>query len=392
MLRHCLLAATLSCCSLHAHEFVRGSLESTLDDSYVFDKKGRRGRYQAPTRSELERFRSVVQMMISGDYAEAADLAFPLNYNIRIYHDTGTDSDHVVLAEFPNSDRHGGGSFVLRRPDSGPVAPIVFEAPHPEYDSYTKEESVDLYLECQAQALLIAGAHRHNSPDPSPRGPTWTTSDAAHNVDTFFQVFHEEMAMAFPDTTTISLHAMKPRKPQQDVSVSNGTREDLTGSSYSKKLAAILNEVFQDNRRTSKYIALSHQDAGSEAALPGTTNVQGRFSNGSYDPAFVAVESAPQPERFLHVEQSTKFLKKGRHTVPAMAEAFKRLFQPVYAKRAGGLSSRVAQMIGQRQPLKPAAGRSYAEAMPWQLLRWLEGLKKPKNTAAPDDHDILRAE
>jgi hypothetical protein len=83
-----------------------------------------------------------------------------------------------------------------------------------------------------------------------------------------------------------------------DVVISNGTGTEVPGVSLSRQVADKMNDLLSADPR----YAVSHQEPGESPALSGSTNTQGRYSNGSADPCeqpgFVV-----SPERFIHMEQ-----------------------------------------------------------------------------------------
>ena len=281
--------------------------------------------YTPPTVAEVDAFRKVIDDITAGRLDAAAVTAESLNYRTILYHDTDRRVEHVVLVESPpEAARAWRGIFVFSRAPDSRRRGLVFQSPHPLYDLNTKAEATDLYLETSATALVIAGTHRNNSKRASPCDGDYKLSDMAHAEPSFFQAVHEELYFGHPETVAVSVHGMGPKTPPHDVSVSNGTQEDIAGYSLSREIVAEMNRLLAMDPKD-KRLALSHQDAGSGAALPGTTNIQGRFSNGAADPCTQPVASALFPERFIHMEQ-TRAVRDTPAQYAFVVQAYKNLF------------------------------------------------------------------
>ncbi len=304
-------------------EQLAGSLRQYLLD-YPIQRIGT-NRYIPPSADEIDAFRIVVDEIIAGQLESATSIAETLNYRTILFDDTDNDGVHIVLIEFPpDTNRTWRGIYVFNKSPSSRVRKLVFESPHPLSDLNTKAETIDLYIETSAAALIMAGAHKRNLSSLSPCDGTYRISDMAHVSQSFFQAAHEQIYFGYPDTVTISVHGMSPKSPPHDVSVSNGTEEDITGQSLSKDIVDEMNRLIAVNINDQR-IALSHQKAGTNAALPGTTNTQGRFTNGSADPCSVSVSSAIQPERFIHMEQTVAVRETQNHYA-FVIQTFKNLF------------------------------------------------------------------
>ena len=228
-----------------------------------------------------------------------------------------TDGDRFAVIEPANPDDHRGWGRVLANPDG--TRPLVLEAPHAAFGLHTAVEAARLFEGLSARFLLLAGAHRcANNLDSGCDGTTgvclagggdepFRESDDAHATDSQFQIAHETLA-SNPDRIAISLHG-NGRSACGDLFISAGVAE-AQPAIVSDLAAAIPDGAGLE-------VAVEGPDA--ECPLPGTTNVQGRFSNGSDSPCTEPAQSASG--RFLHLEQS---LDLRENHVEALAEALGR--------------------------------------------------------------------
>ncbi|MCC5874763.1 MAG: LamG domain-containing protein [Candidatus Sumerlaeia bacterium] len=262
-------------------------------------------KYTTPTMDELATWRAVVQNVIDGKHVVAAELAQEIGYQVIYFRDTTTTpSQHIVLREVSATPGwHGVYAFRLN-----PVRNLVIESPHPLFDG-TRVQGIDLYLETESLAFMQAGTHRNNHPDESPcdggftSGDKYRVSDMAHVVDSFFQVAHEEIHMNYLQAVCLSVHGMAAATHTSDVIISNGTNQERDfADSLSLQLTAHMNQLLVGD--PGGRFAVSHQEPAANYPLAGTTNKQGRFSNGSPNPCSQNAPSATNPERFIHLEQS----------------------------------------------------------------------------------------
>lgn len=318
-LRKWLLAASLALCSPGSAHVVHmfGALRD-FAANYPIPGKNAEPLYRQPNPLERKLFQKCLHYIYKGDFDTASRLAAAIDYSLMLF-----EGEHVVLAELLRDECTRGyrGLYIIR-----PNAPrqLVIEVPHPIHDSNTRQEGIDIYLQCEATALLMAGCYRYNHPTPLAHRPHRTVSDMAHAPDTLFQTAHEFLFQRLPGSISLSLHGMVAPKNRQDLSISNGTRSRGPEASYSIRLCEAVNHLISldpcDERR-----ALSHQIPDSHAVLAGTQNVQGRYSNGSSDPTRWRVLNAPQPERFLHIEQTPE-IRRSAEDYAILIEAIRSVF------------------------------------------------------------------
>jgi len=131
-----------------------------------------------PTTAESDRFIEALRAAQGGDLDQAKRLAADLDYQVRGVTDAPTGRLLYLFEEQRAEDGswpHGWGLYVVA---AHPARPLMIEVPHPVYDINTPEVGVAAFRHGDAEALLIAGAHRYANADGS--------SDVAHEVDTMF--------------------------------------------------------------------------------------------------------------------------------------------------------------------------------------------------------------
>ncbi len=339
-----LLTACLLSSSLGAYTSVTGDLLATLRAMPILPWTAPY-QYQPPSQEDLNQFRLMAQRAIAEDYDGATEAGAPINYQVVLFRDKASKTDHIILQEqAADADKTWRGYFVLRRPGSAAVAPILFGAPHARADYNSEKAGFDYYIDCKALAIAWASAHRNNRTDTAPVRNSPRISDMGHVVDSYYQVFHEEMLLSFPELFVVSLHTMEKRTPRLDVSVSNGTLEILTGGSRSLRMADELTKIFK--KKKTAFVAKSCQKSVANQILPGITNAQGLLANGSSDPGWRLVYTAPKPERFMHFEQSPQLLVKKEFYIHVIS-AFKLMFPPIVVTRVPVGSRSPAQVVAE---------------------------------------------
>jgi hypothetical protein len=276
-----------------------GDLHAFID-AFPIPGEASPNKYRLPTEPELIAFRTALGHILEGDLQAAADAAVEANYDVVSFNDN-VSADVFALLREKNSNPHWGGLYVI---DLTPERALVVQCPHPIYDG-VRVPSADIFINTQAVALLLAGTHRNNSPvesdcDGELEGSPYRISDMAHAPDSFFQAAHEVIEDHFTRSVSLSFHGMAEDTDPADVVVSNGTGRIFRGNSLSSALAARMNQILAD--AFDPRVAVSHQEPGSDPALSGSNNTQGRFTNGSPDLCHADAPNAVFPERFIHME------------------------------------------------------------------------------------------
>ena len=254
--------------------------------------------FRIPTPGQIAAWRSIVENIFSGKPSDAEkmikQLSFP--YELSLFKDKSTGREYYLLEETVPMQT-GWGLYIF---DPKSTNPLVLEIPHPIFDGNTEFEGIDAYLQTNASAFLLAGAHRRankqdtpcTQPKSSDPAVNYPVSDVAHAVATPFQVVHETLVKVRPATVAVQLHGMTEREICPNAFISNGS---ATVTTNSKRLLSCL---------TKSGVEGQIYDGKTSCPLTALSNVQGRFSNGERsDPCGTGVKSAPEPGAFIHIEQ-----------------------------------------------------------------------------------------
>jgi hypothetical protein len=132
---------------------------------------------------------------------------------------------YLWLCEKP--PRRGWGQILWRCRPEQPIPVRVIEAPHPAFDAHTPELALQIFEECQADVLLVAGSHRLNraqvSADQKDRG----VADPAHSRQTAFHSMHHGLVDQEHRALQIfQIHGFKSRTPQDPEAVISDGLDD----------------------------------------------------------------------------------------------------------------------------------------------------------------------
>lgn len=253
-----------------------------------------------PAAEEIDVFLLTMQQLLIGDAVGSQAGLDALNYDLRPLNDDSGKSYWV--AQERSTGFRGLGTYVV---DPNYTRNVVVEVPHPLWDTNTPEEGTDIFQGLAARGLFIAGTHRCANPD-TPSGCSGTTtscltgsipvriSDAPHFTGNFMYAGHGATLQLAPPPLTINLHgnASEP----VDVTLADGTRIAAPDSALVNQLRSAL------KARGVDVGSCNWPDDGLTAQnLCGTTNAQGRLSNGSPAPCVSSATSASG--LFLHIEQ-----------------------------------------------------------------------------------------
>lgn len=260
---------------------------------------GRNG-FTVPPQATLDNWRTLIGTIIDGDTTEARSLIddhFP-SYALIEFTDTTTDDTYFLLQEAPSVEE-GWGTVVVN-PDH--ERNLAIEVPHASADLETHVEGADIFRESEARILVLTGTHRCSNQAASPCSGTtsvcgasfepYRQSDMAHFVQAPFQVTHKLVTDRFPELTALNLHG-NGREECEPVFLSSGVEDDTPQSIQDLHQALLERSV--------------HATIPSTSNCPyvGSTNVQGRYTNGVGEPCTEEASSAEGT--FIHIEQRLDF-------------------------------------------------------------------------------------
>ncbi|MFQ5823356.1 MAG: T9SS type A sorting domain-containing protein [bacterium] len=251
-----------------------------------------------PSKAELTGWRELITALLEGRLENANTLVqseFSF-YQLYRFTDTGFNQQlfYLLREKFPVTK--GWGTFMV---NPNFERPICIEIPHAIYDINTYKQGTDIFRRTGARFLIMAGTHRCGNSEPSPCDGSFQgcgtgqyhITDMAHFVDAPFQATHETIVTHFPQTYAFSIHG-NSNDNCEDIFLSNGRSEE------SKPILFNLKSTLLAAGGVSVAVA---GDGTSSCPFIGSTNTQGRFTNGSPDPCTQAASSTNG--YFIHVEQ-----------------------------------------------------------------------------------------
>lgn len=251
-----------------------------------------------PTDEKLERWRDLVSHLADGDTSKVRSLVRShfSSYALVQFADTTTGQTYFLLQEVPTVEK-GWGSVIVN-PDA--ARNLAVEVPHPVFDLDTHRQGADLFRRTGARMLLLAGTHRCSNRKQSPcdgqsgvcNDGHYHVSDAAHDVEAPFQAAHEVLVDRWPEMTALSLHG-NGNDDCETVFLSSGVADETP-----PVLDTLAREL--DERGVATGVP-----GTSSCPLVGSTNVQGRYTNGSSHPCRDPASTATGT--FIHVEQRRDF-------------------------------------------------------------------------------------
>jgi hypothetical protein len=241
----------------------------------------------------------------------------------------GSDAEAELLLFTPTESGTGHARAVWRM---GAARALVLEAPHPVFDMDTGVEAATLFEATQARGLIVSGTHRCVSDVPSGCDGTtkvctgssapYPLTDMAHVGVSLFQAFHEAFQAGLEDLAIsadnweyllISVHGMAG----DGISLSNGTSSEGDVDSLPAKLYLALKGALPDAYVTS---CNSFEGAVVDKRLCGSTNTQGRHTNGVVEPCTTSALAASG--RFAHMEQALEIRQSPAPVAEALLEVF----------------------------------------------------------------------
>lgn len=274
--------------------------------------------FKEPTAANLTAFQSAVEQLVEeGPTQQVVSQLDGLGYSVLHYrHESG--DPFLVLEE--KAPRSGGGTFVI---NPAPARDLWLEVPHANFDAGTLEQGATQLVKLGARALLITGTHRCANAQATPCegqssvcGGALRISDSAHYENTYFMAAHKALRAAWPNAVAVSLHGMDTAGHEAAL-ISDGTTLKQPNA-----ISIRLRDAINARLGAGSPLAYSCNDAADDGKfrpLCGTSNVQGRFDNGSANAC--GASAASSQGRFVHLEQDAPLRKAGNDvTEQALAE------------------------------------------------------------------------
>jgi hypothetical protein len=274
-----------------------GVLDAFTDES-ILPPGSESEEYSVPAGDVLEAIESSVEALVSDQGLLAAAEVAVVGYELC----RGEDEEAGIALWRPLQPGTGRALFAWR---AVAARPLIVGVPHANFEQLTLEEGVAMFDQLDARALIVTGTHRcaneaaagcdgNTSVCSGESGP-YRESDMAHVEDSVFQVAHEALSSIFEEDIVMSLHGMSGL----GISISSGVLGQVADDSFHSLFATELLLSFADEDITS---CNPYPGGSTQQRLCGTTNVQGRFVNGSESPCDTPAEEISG--RFIHLEQS----------------------------------------------------------------------------------------
>ncbi len=285
--------------------------------------------YVVPDSLQLKQWKRMMDLFVAESYSEAEDSLSTnfSNYEMVLLTDTSFINREYYLIREKTPVVYGWGLFAS---DPEYQRDAIIAVPHPLHDSFTPQEGVNLFQYLGARVLTMAGTHRCANADSAFSDGTTTVcndsdlsekfkvSDMAHYDSSAFQIAHESTKELSANVYAINVHG-HASSSCEDVYLSNGRSDDPQPSLQSVRDTLIAYGI--DAAMTGD---------GSLCTLSGTTNVQGRYINGSGNPA--DDQPVSNTGYFFHMEQSSiirRSLGGHKKVIDAFAAVIPRSFSTV---------------------------------------------------------------
>ena len=282
-----------------------------------------------PDSLQLKQWKRMMDLFVAESYSQAEDSLSTnfSNYEMVLLTDTSFIDREYYLIREKTPIVYGWGMFAS---DPDYQRDAIIAVPHPLHDSNTPQQGVNLFQYLGARALVMAGTHRCANADSAVSDGTTTVcndtdtsekfkvSDMAHYDSSAFQIAHESMKELSANVYALNVHG-HASSSCEDVYLSNGRSDDPQPS-----LTALRDTLIAHG------IDAAMTGDGSSCTLSGTTNVQGRYMNGSANPADDQPDS--NTGYFFHMEQSSvirRSLDGHKKVIDAFATLIPRSFNTV---------------------------------------------------------------
>lgn len=273
--------------------------------------------------TQLQSFENAIDHLLRNDYEKAFENAFSIKYELYKIIDLGFKNTIYMCLIPSNVLKSHHGIFCINQ---NAKYPHHIAAPHPIKDYNTNIIAVDIFRKNSFKFFSVATAHRcASSATTSCSGTTsvcgekglYKISDLAHNIVTYFHRFTTFIHNNEKESIAYQLHGCGkktcPFGTENDVvfRVSVGTQDILNEDAISNKLNKHLNEGLKKLKKGA--VSRSCNKEGEpDYSLCATTNVQGRYINGS---RFNPCQETPivfDQGRFLHIETNFDFRTRSK--------------------------------------------------------------------------------
>jgi hypothetical protein len=269
-----------------------------------------------PSSANRATFKGLVTSILNGTLTGHDANLTTLGYQLVYLSDDTIGSKTVVALQ--ETGAGGGGTYLFYLTASNE---FIFEVPHPIADANTLEESSYLFLQLKGRGLFISGTHRCAN-DAASDGSTglstcsgvttvcndsggnpsraYPISDVAHYENNYFHEAHKAAHDQSATNIMFSMHGMALAADRPSVSISNGENDtNLFSKSISMVNDLTTNLAALDSNNPAVPDAPDSCNDGDANSLCGTTNVQGRYTNGGTCTSAASTGA----ERFFHIEQ-----------------------------------------------------------------------------------------
>ncbi len=290
-------------------------------------------------------FEAVLALAIASDWEECFDAATALGYEVVEFLDFDSSRTYHILRErvVPGAvGFRGQGTYVF---NSHPIARsyLVIEVPHPVNDLRTGDQGGLAFPQVRAHVMLIAGSHRNNHVDSSNCDGMFNAmedyhiSDVAHHPDNYFHTAHKYLEANLPDPLFIQLHGfccpgVDPHMAISDDTVISDGLDHVPGMSDFARLFADAIEdqnFFANDGSMSGDLTTAGLYGEEVFSLGGTTNLQGRVTNGVVIGTECMTAAVSSTARYIHVEQDPDVREEPQHVIDALEAALQSYETPL---------------------------------------------------------------
>ena len=290
-------AATLTCSAATTLDTlatcIRGQMPGSGSNGFV-----------APTTSQQNDWRLVVNQMLSGSCNFALPASLASIMQLRTFTDTVSGKSFCLLMEVLDANNNGivdrgWGTFIV---NPAAVREISHQAPHPISDSTTENQAIGIFGGTDSRSYLMAGAHRSANSGASACQNSYGPADVAHNVANMFHATNAEL-MAFYATA-----------PWQAIQWHGMAADTCSAAQAYLSHGRAVSPAPGDKNLELKNAMLGYHPAW-DLEVPGTgactlnatDNTQGRLLNGIPAASVCGTAATSYTGQFLHIEQDPGF-------------------------------------------------------------------------------------